>query len=169
MAKITGALRGPWIHSRLRFHTFPCFVACNLKIKPISNTPSAAKLGITTAVPPPRGQVRQGLCNIPIQRKTNMEPHKKMLGEFSQCFQPARSWKLPARFTTQDIQKKNRGFQPRDLSCVLKFFWEGICFFPGIIYYNQTNVIFVRTVVPSSRGLQESYNKASLIIVAFML
>jgi hypothetical protein len=65
--------------------------------------------------------------------------------------------------------KKNRGFQPRDLSCVLKFFWEGICFFPGIIYYNQTNVIFVRTVVPSSRGLQESYNKASLIIVAFML
>ena len=43
--------------------------------------------------------------------------------------------------------KKNRGFQPRDLSCVLKFFWEGICFFPGIIYYNQTNVICVRTVV----------------------
>ena len=128
VAKITGALRGPWIHSRLRFHTFPCFVACNLKIKPISNTPSAAKLGITTAVPPPRGQVRQGLCNIPIQRKTNMEPHKKMLGEFSQCFQPARSWKLPARFTTQDIQKKSRFSAKRSKLCVKVFLGRDLFF-----------------------------------------
>ena len=65
-------------------------------------------------------------------------------------------------------KKKSRFSAKRSKLCVKVFLGRDL-FFPGIIYYNQTNVIFVRTVVPSSRGLQESYNKASLIIVAFML
>ena len=71
-----GATTGIGDRSLDTFHTFPCFVACDLKNGPLIHKPSAAKLGDTSlgandCLQINHHSVSQGLCNIPIERIRN--------------------------------------------------------------------------------------------------